>query len=71
MHKAPGTPAATRLLKGIVSSRQKAAWCLEEGGDVVTALVEPRARKAHSWDNKRKELAVSRDLGLEVLSSHR
>lgn len=43
VRKTPGALAATLLLKGIVSSVQKAAWCLEEAADEVTALPGPLA----------------------------
>lgn len=66
MHRAPGVLAATLLLKGIVSSVQKAAWHLEEGADVMKVSVGPQARKVNSWDNRR-ELGGSGDLRLEVV----
>lgn len=65
VHRAPGVLAATLLLKGIVSSVQKAVWRLEEGAD-MTVSVGPQARKVNSWDNRR-ELGGSGDLRLEVV----
>lgn len=38
VHRAPGVLAATLVLEQIVSSVQKAAWCLQDRADVVMAL---------------------------------